>query len=79
MDCSTQADASSIPSLNVAGIFSAAAWYRVLFRAFAFSPQRSHVPPSASLRIPFCRTARMFPGAALSEPGGDTVAVVFDL
>ncbi len=52
MDCSTQAGASSIPASNIAGIFSATAWCRVLFRAFAssgaaFSPQRCRVQPSA--------------------------------
>ncbi len=61
MDCSTQADASSIPASNVAGISSATAWYRVLFRVFAssdaaFSPQRCRVPPSA------------IPRSALSDP-----------
>ncbi len=52
MDCMTQADAGSIPASNLAGVFSATAWYRVLFRAFAssgatFSPQRCCVQPSA--------------------------------
>ena len=76
MDCSTQADASSNPASNVAGISSATAWYRVLFRSFAssdaaFSPRRCRVQPSVSPRVPRRGTAKILPGRALSEPGAE--------
>ncbi len=68
MDCLTQADASSIPASNVAGIFSATAWYRVLFRAFAssgavFSSQRCRVQPSAISRSALSVSANSAPSS----------------
>ncbi len=62
MDCLTQADASSIPATNVAGVFCATAWYRVLFHAFAssgtaFSPRRLREFRAVEL-LECCRTER---------------------